>query len=89
MQQASNRNDRLTATIEWPRPLSAQALKAIKVLLLGGLVITAVIQIVPFQLLGGLANNFFTILLVLSWIGPARRYLRRRTEEKGTAPEES
>ncbi|GAB3535657.1 hypothetical protein GCM10027403_13780 [Arthrobacter tecti] len=88
MHQASNRNDEPTAMIEWPRPLSAEALKAIKVVLIGGLVITAVIQIVPFQLLGGLANNFFTILLVLSWIGPARRYFRRRSEEKGAAPEE-
>jgi hypothetical protein len=78
----AHEHDEVTAMIEWPQPLSAQALKVIKTVLLGVLVITALVQIVPFQLLGGLANNLFTIILILSWVGPARRFLRRRMEER-------
>ena len=92
--QRAHRHDDVTAMIEWPRPLSSQALKVIKTVLLGVLVITALVQIVPFQVLGGLANNLFTIILILSWAGPARRFFRRRAEERnqerndGTSPEE-
>lgn len=80
--QRANEHEEVTATIEWPRPLSAQALKVIKTVLLGVLVITALVQIVPFQVLGGLANNLFTIILILSWAGPARRFFRRQAEER-------
>lgn len=80
--QRADRHDDGTAMIEWPRPLTAQALKAIKSVLLGVLVITALVQIVPFQVLGGLANHLFTILLILSWAGPARRFFRRRMDER-------
>lgn len=80
--QRADRHDDGTAMIEWPRPLSAQALKGIKTVLLGALVITALVQVVPFQVLGGLANHLFTILLILSWAGPARRFFRRRSEER-------
>lgn len=80
--QRANRHEEVTATLEWPKPLSAQALKAVKTVLLSVLVITALVQILPFQVLGGLANNLFTIILILSWTGPARRYFRRRAEER-------
>ena len=82
----ADRHDDVTAMIEWPRPLSPQALKGIKVVLFGVLVITALVQIVPFQVLGGLANNLFTIILILSWAGPARRFFRRRAEERNQGP---
>ncbi|MDF9278779.1 hypothetical protein P4U43_13380 [Arthrobacter sp. EH-1B-1] len=80
--QRAHRHDELTAMIEWPRPLSPQALKIIKNVLLGVLVVTALVQIIPFQVLGGLVNHLFTILLLLSWAGPARRFLRRRAAER-------
>ncbi|GAB3551332.1 hypothetical protein GCM10027404_20260 [Arthrobacter tumbae] len=80
--QRAHRNDDVTPMIEWPRPLSPQALKIIKNVLLGALVVTALVQIIPFQVLGGLANHLFTILLLLSWAGPARRFLRRRAAER-------
>ncbi|WP_323959675.1 hypothetical protein GC088_14265 [Arthrobacter sp. JZ12] len=101
MPRANSRNDAsgsdVTAMFVWPRPLSPQALKAIKTLLLGALVIIALVQIVPFQVLGGMANHLFTVLLILSWVGPARRMFRRRTEDRnpgeherneGSAPDE-
>lgn len=84
--QRAHEHDEVTAMIEWPRPLSAQALKVIKTVFLGVLVITALVQIVPFQVLGGLANNLFTIILILSWAGPARRFFRRRMEERNEGP---
>lgn len=80
--QRAHRDEEVTAMIEWPRPLSAQALKAIKTVSLGVLVVTALVQIVPFQVLGGLANNLFTIILILSWAGPARRFFQRRAAER-------
>ena len=84
--QRAQRHDEVTPTIEWPRPLSAQALKTIKAVVLGVLVVTALVQIVPFQVLGGLANHLFTIILILSWAGPARRFFRRRAEEHNEGP---
>lgn len=80
----AHQHDEVTAVIEWPRPLSAQALKTIKTVLLGVLVVTALVQIVPFQMLGGLANHLFTILLILSWAGPARRFFRQRADRSST-----
>lgn len=80
--QRAHRHDDVTAMIEWPQPLSPQALKIIKNVLFGVLVVTALVQIIPFQVLGGLANHLFTVLLLLSWIGPARRFLRRRSAER-------
>lgn len=87
MTRGSDRNA-VTAMIEWPRPLSEQALKAVKAVLLGTLVVIALVQIVPFQALGGLANHLFTVLLILSWIGPARRIFRRRTEDRNPGEQE-
>lgn len=81
MQQPGD-NNTATEIFEWPRPLSTQALKAVKAVLLGVLILTALVQIVPFQLLGGLANHVFTIILILSWVGPARRLLGRRAAER-------
>lgn len=80
--QRAHRNEEVTAMVEWPRPLSPQALKAIKTVTLGVLVVTALVHVVPFQVLGGLANNLFTIILILSWAGPARRFFQRRAEER-------
>lgn len=80
----AHQHDEVTAIIEWPRPLSAQALKTIKTVLLSVLVVTALVQIVPFQMLGGLANHLFTILLILSWAGPARRFFRQRADRSST-----
>lgn len=79
--KSAHQPDEVTAMVEWPRPLSAQALKTVKTVLLGVLVVTALVQIVPFQTLGGLANHLFTILLILSWAGPARRFFRRPADE--------
>ena len=86
--KSAHQHEEVTAMIEWPRPLSAQALKLIKTVLLGVLVVTALVQIVPFQLLGGLTNHLFTVLLLLSWAGPARRFFRSRTGQRNGEPED-
>ncbi|MBE0010897.1 hypothetical protein DXT87_14010 [Arthrobacter sp. AET 35A] len=43
------------------------------------MVLILIAQILPANLLGGMMNHFFTILLLLSWAGPARRMMRRYT----------
>ncbi len=77
----ADKHDDVTAMIEWPRPLSEQALKLIRGVSLGALVIIGLLQVIPLQLIGGLANHFFTLFLILSWLGPARRFFRRRSAD--------
>lgn len=63
----------------WPRPVNPRLLKIVETVLGTALVLILLFQVVPANLLGGLSNHFFTILLLLSWAGPARRMMRRYT----------
>ncbi|WP_035776103.1 hypothetical protein [Arthrobacter sp. H5] len=61
----------------WPRPVSPGVLKIGKKVLGIVMVLVVLAQLVPLQQIGGMMNHLFTIVLLLSWLGPARRYLSR------------
>lgn len=63
----------------WPLPVSTRVLNIAKAVIGAALILILITQILPVNLLGGMMNHFFTILLLLSWAGPARRMMRRYT----------
>lgn len=74
----NNRDDSSTVDLHpWPIPVNSRALRIVKMVLGAGMIVILLTQVMPFNLLGGMMNNFFTILLLLSWAGPARRMMRR------------
>ena len=76
----SNRDDSPAVDYyAWPRPVNPRLLRIVKAVLGAAMVLVLLTQVVPANLLGGLSNHFFTILLLLSWAGPARRMMRRYT----------
>lgn len=67
----------------WPRPLEPKVLRIVKSVLGGALVLILLFQALPPQLLRGLMDNLFTVLILLSWAGPARRMMRRSSPGGG------
>ena len=61
----------------WPIPVSVGVLRIVKMVLGASMILILITQVLPVNLLGGMMNHFFTILLLLSWAGPARRMMRR------------
>ncbi|WP_026549423.1 hypothetical protein [Arthrobacter sp. Br18] len=59
----------------WPRPLSTQALGTVKKALLVVLVLIGAYQIVPAGNFGSAVSQAFTLLVILSWLGPGVRVL--------------
>lgn len=59
----------------WPRPLSTQALGTVKKALLLVVVLVGAYQIVPVGNFGAAVSQAFTLLVILSWLGPAGRML--------------
>lgn len=70
---------------QWPQPLSPTVLKVIKITVGLALVFTLLYQTLPPQGIGFLMNHLLTVLIFLSWAGPARRMLKRRAEQNGRA----
>lgn len=88
-----NQNPSLESPVDaeftpWPRPISAPALGLVKKLLLLVAALVVVNQFLPADGFNVMFNELFTLLLVMSWLGPAgrllARYSRRRHPEAGT-----
>lgn len=71
----------------WPRPVPLHVLNGVKKLMLVAAVLVGVHQLVPSTSIGSSLSSTFTLLVVLSWLGPvarivaARPWVRKSTEE--------
>ena len=74
----------------WPRPVPAHVLSGLKKLLLVLTIVVGVQQILPATSIGSSLSSTFTLLVVMSWLGPLLRvvaskpWVRRDGEEQGT-----
>ena len=59
----------------WPRPVPWHVLTAIKKVLLVAAVLVGVHQLFPSTTLGSSLSSTFTLLVVMSWLGPLARIL--------------
>lgn len=72
----------------WPRPVPAHVLSGVKKVLLVLTVLVGMHQILPATTLGSSLSSTFTLLVVMSWLGPLGRVLatkpwaRKGTEEQ-------
>ncbi|MFD1848136.1 hypothetical protein [Arthrobacter flavus] len=74
----NKRNDSSTVDLHpWPIPVNSRVLHIAKLVLGAGMIVILLTQVMPVNLLGGMLNNLFTVILLLSWAGPARRMMRR------------
>lgn len=83
----NKRNDLSTVDLHpWPIPVNSRALHIVKLVLGAGMIVILLTQVMPANLLGGMLNNLFTIILLLSWAGPARRMMRRYSSGRRNNP---
>ncbi|WP_434994752.1 hypothetical protein [Arthrobacter sp. Ld5] len=59
----------------WPRPVPSHVLSALKKVLLVATVLVGVHQLFPSTTLGSSLSSTFTLLVVMSWLGPLTRVL--------------
>lgn len=71
----------------WPRPVPWHVLNAIKKVLLVAAVLVGVHQLFPSTSLGSSLSSTFTLLVVMSWLGPLTRILAAKPWTR-QAPEE-
>ncbi|MHA7240384.1 hypothetical protein [Arthrobacter sp. TMS1-12-1] len=57
----------------WPRPVPSHVLTAVKKVLLVAAVLVGVHQLFPATTLGSSLSSTFTLLVVMSWLGPLTR----------------
>src|SRR5215217_7904923 len=62
----------------WPRPVPQQVLNGLKKLLLVAALLVGFHQLVPSTTLGSSLSSTFTLLVVMSWLGPLARILAAR-----------
>jgi hypothetical protein len=71
----------------WPRPVPLHVLNGVKKLMLVAVILLGVHQLLPSTSIGSSLSSTFTLLVVMSWLGPlvrilaARPWIRRSTEE--------
>lgn len=71
----------------WPRPVPSHVLTGVKKLLLVGVVLVGVHQLLPATSIGSSLSSTFTLLVVMSWLGPlarivaAKPWMRKAPEE--------
>ncbi|WP_104116131.1 hypothetical protein [Arthrobacter sp. B1805] len=71
----------------WPRPVPMHVLNGVKKVLLVGAILLGVHQLFPSTSLGSSLSSTFTLLVVMSWLGPLVRILAARPWVR-QAPEE-
>lgn len=71
----------------WPRPVPLHVLNGVKKLLLVAAVLAAVHQLFPSTSLGSSLSSTFTLLVVMSWLGPLGRILAARPWARKAAEE--
>ena len=59
----------------WPRPVPAHVLSGVKKLLLVLTIVIGVQQLLPATSIGSSLSSTFTLLVVMSWLGPLVRVL--------------
>lgn len=59
----------------WPRPIPSHVLNGLKKLLLVGAILAGAHQLFPSTTLGSSLSNTFTLLVIMSWLGPLGRIL--------------
>ncbi|BBE24196.1 hypothetical protein MN0502_30790 [Arthrobacter sp. MN05-02] len=71
----------------WPRPVPLHVLNGVKKLLLVAAILVGVQQLLPSTSIGSSLSSTFTLLVVMSWLGPLARILAARPWAR-KAPEE-
>jgi hypothetical protein len=71
----------------WPRPVPQHVLNGLKKLLLLAAILVGVHQLVPSTSLGSSLSSTFTLLVVMSWLGPVARILAARPWARKAAEE--
>ncbi|MHA7189337.1 hypothetical protein ACX80N_03455 [Arthrobacter sp. MDT2-16] len=71
----------------WPRPVPLHVLNAVKKLLLVAAILVGLHQLFPATTLGSSLSSTFTLLVVMSWLGPLVRILAARPWGKKAAEE--
>jgi small-conductance mechanosensitive channel len=71
----------------WPRPVPLHVLNAVKKLLLVAAILVGVHQLFPATTLGSSLSSTFTLLVVMSWLGPLVRILAARPWGRKAAEE--
>jgi hypothetical protein len=71
----------------WPRPVPVHVLNAVKKLLLVAAILIGVHQLFPATTLGSSLSSTFTLLVVMSWLGPLVRILAARPWGRKAAEE--
>ncbi|MHA7179298.1 hypothetical protein ACX80J_04175 [Arthrobacter sp. MDB2-24] len=71
----------------WPRPVPQQVLNGLKKLLLVTALLVGFHQLVPSTTLGSSLSSTFTLLVVMSWLGPLARILAARPWARKAAEE--
>ena len=71
----------------WPRPVPLHVLNAVKKPLLVAAILVGLHQLFPATTLGSSLSSTFTLLVVMSWLGPLVRILAARPWGKKAAEE--
>lgn len=71
----------------WPRPIPQQVLGGIKKILLVVAILVGVTQLVPTTTFGSSLSSTFTLLVIMSWLGPLIRVLASRPWQRKPADE--
>lgn len=69
----------------WPRPIPSHVLGGLKKVLLVVVILVGVQQLFPSTTLGSSLSSTFSLLVVLSWLGPIGRVLASRPWERKSA----
>jgi hypothetical protein len=71
----------------WPRPVPLHVLNGAKKLLLVAAILVGVHQLFPSTSIGSSLSSTFTLLVVMSWLGPLARILAARPWARKAAEE--
>lgn len=71
----------------WPRPVPSHVLGGIKKLLLVAAILVGVHQLFPATGIGSSLSSTFTLLVVMSWLGPLARIVAARPWGQKSAEE--
>ncbi len=71
----------------WPKPVPLHILNGVKKLLLVAAVLVGVHQLLPSTSLGSSLSSTFTLLVVLSWLGPVARIVAAKPWARKAAGE--
>ncbi|THJ68580.1 hypothetical protein E8P82_01320 [Arthrobacter echini] len=71
----------------WPRPIPLDVLSGVKKVLLVAVILVGVHQLFPATSIGSSLSSTFTLLVVLSWLGPVGRLLATKRWTRKSAEE--